>query len=156
MKLTFKIREARREDIPEIIQLCEAHAKYEKAEYQSDGKAEQLCSDLFGDSPKLYCFVVASEDRLFGYATYMVQYSTWDASNYLYLDCLYLKEVIRGMGYGSKIFKLLSEEAIELNCSELQWQTPEFNTRAISFYKAKGAVSKKKFRFFLGNKKNTY
>ncbi|MEM7380934.1 MAG: GNAT family N-acetyltransferase, partial [Bacteroidota bacterium] len=63
-----------------------------------------------------------------------------------------VKEVIRGMGLGRKIFKKLKEKAIEHGCFQLQWQTPEFNTRAISFYKARGALSKKKFRFFLESK----
>ncbi|NAS10721.1 GNAT family N-acetyltransferase [Poritiphilus flavus] len=155
MKLSLAIRKARKEDIPQILQLCEAHAAYEKAEYYGHGKADRLSRDLFGKSPKLSCLVVVSEGRLLGYATYMVQYSTWDAAPYLYLDCLYLKEIIRGMGVGSKIFKELRKVAVKEGCFQLQWQTPEFNTGAIGFYRAQGAVSKRKYRFFLESSDNT-
>jgi len=34
-----------------------------------------------------------------------------------------------------------------INCSEIQWQTPDFNKEAIDFYKKLGADSKTKERF---------
>lgn len=43
----------------------------------------------------------------------------------------------------------IKEEAQKLGCAMIQWQTPEFNKRAIKFYKRIGAVGKSKERFFL-------
>ena len=36
-----------------------------------------------------------------------------------------------------------------MRCSHIQWQTPEFNKRAIKFYDRIGAQSKSKMRYFL-------
>ena len=149
MKIQSKIRFAKKEDLNRIVDLCYDHATFEKAEYSKENKVNRLQNDLFAKPPKLYCLVVQSDKYLIGYATYMRQYSTWDAEGYIYMDCLYLKEFARGLGIGKKLIKRIREEGKNLDCKTLQWQTPDFNTRAIKFYEALGAVSKSKERFFL-------
>lgn len=146
---TPKIRLVQLQDLPQLLDLCAAHAAYEKCSYDPEGKQERLAKDLFSDAPKLYCLVVEYEGLLIGYATYMAQYATWDAQEYLYMDCLYLTESSRGYGIGVKIIKKLTDEAKRLGCSHIQWQTPDFNTGAIRFYSRIGGTSKSKERFFL-------
>jgi len=148
MKAPYTIRFAIKADIGQLIDLCEAHAQYEKSEYNRAGKAENLLKSLFNKTPKLYCLVVECENRLIGYATYMVQYSTWDACEYVYMDCLFLDQSTRGRGIGEKIMLTIKEEAQKQNCQHIQWQTPDFNEGAIRFYKRIGAFSKGKERFF--------
>ena len=87
-------------------------------------------------------------DNLVGYATFTKQFSTWDAAFYLYLDCLFLKEEVRGKGAGRQLMDKVKDDAREENCKLIQWQTPDFNTSAIQFYQKLGAVSKTKERFF--------
>ena len=144
-----KIRFAKSEDINQIIDLCEAHAIYEQCEYSAEGKVEKLSNSLFSDMPKLFCLVVEKDNQLIGYATYMKQYSTWDASEYIYMDCLFMNENARGFGLGEKLIRKIQEEGEKLGCNLVQWQTPNFNVRAIKFYKRIGATSKEKERFFL-------
>lgn len=145
----MKIRFADPKDIHQIIDLCEAHAHYEKASYTSAGKAEQLTKDLFAENPKLYCLVVEKDNRLVGYATYMKQYATWDAAEYIYMDCLFLNENTRGLGMGGKLVQRIQKEGKKLGCNLVQWQTPDFNVGAIQFYNRIGAISISKERFFL-------
>ncbi|TMM52107.1 GNAT family N-acetyltransferase [Maribacter algarum] len=149
MRINSKIRIAGPDDIPQIMELCCLHAEYEKAAYSIKNKKERLLRDLFATDPKLYCLVVESNAELIGYATYMKQYSTWDAEEYLYLDCIYIKEFARGLGIGEKLVKTIEKQGRKLGCSLIQWQTPDFNIRAIKFYRRIGAVSKNKERFFL-------
>ncbi|MEX0291673.1 MAG: N-acetyltransferase family protein [Flavobacteriaceae bacterium] len=149
MKLNVKIRFARRGDLGRIVDLCSLHAAYEKAPYSIDNKVKALHTDLFSNPPKLYCLVVQSDKYLIGYATYMKQYSTWEAREYIYMDCLYLKDFARGLVIGKKLINRIQLVAEKLGCSTLQWQTPIFNTRAIHFYKNLGANSKQKERFLL-------
>jgi len=149
MKTHSEIRFAQPKDIEQIIALCEAHAQYEQAEYYKENKTEQLTKDLFSHDKKLYCLVVERNDRLIGYATYMKQYATWDAEEYIYMDCLFMDESARGLGLGEKLVHKIQEEGAKLGCNLIQWQTPDFNTRAIKFYKRIGANSKSKERFFL-------
>ncbi len=149
MKIKTHIRFAKLDDINEIIELCELHAIYEKAAYSKKGKTEQLALDLFSDYPKLYCLVVESNEQLIGYATYMKQYATWDACEYIYMDCLFIKEFARGLRIGEQLVKRTQIEGETLGCNLIQWQTPGFNKRAIKFYNRIGATSKSKERFFL-------
>ena len=138
-------------DMDALIQLCAEHAAYEKAEYDPYGKKEALSLRLFSPPPPLYCLVVEQQtlpNPIIGYATYMKQFSTWDARYYLYLDCLYLNEQSRGQGLGERLMLRVKEEAQKLGLSEIQWQTPDFNEGAIRFYHRLGATSKNKERFF--------
>lgn len=141
-------RFARIEDINQVIDLIEAHARHERDQINREGLADRLCKDLFCNDPKLYCIVAELGDELLGYATYTIQYSTWEAISYVYLDCLFLKEKARARGLGKKLMDLVKSEALERGLNLVQWQTPDFNLDAIGFYRALGAHSKPKERFF--------
>jgi GNAT superfamily N-acetyltransferase len=65
------------------------------------------------------------------------------------MDCLYLRETARGQGAGKQLIHEVVKLAKEKNCVNVQWQTPTWNTRAMSFYKRLGTSSKPKVRFFL-------
>ncbi len=148
------IRFVKPNDLVQLVHLCELHANFEKSEYNSKHKAVLLKEALFKENPDLYCLVIDSgENNLIGYATYMKQYSTWDASFYIYMDCLFLKSESRGFGLGEKLMNQIKKEAVLLHCSIIQWQTPKFNTRAIKFYNRIGGVSKDKERYFLNTNK---
>ena len=146
----MKIRNAIKEDVPQIIELCKAHAAYEQSNYKIEGKSENLIKYLFKESNGLQCLVVEQDEVLVGYTTFIKQFSTWDADYYLYLDCLFLKEETRGIGIGKQLMLKVKEYAVSENCIAVQWQTPEFNKRAIKFYKNLGAKSLSKERFTWG------
>lgn len=135
--------------IENIIDLCAAHAAFEESEYSRAGKAERLSADLFGKNPKLYCLVAESNGLYVGYIVWMKQYSTWDAKEYLYMDCLYLDDKWRGYGIGEALVNEMKEYGRSQSIDLVQWQTPDFNVRAIKFYNRIGATSKSKERFFL-------
>jgi L-amino acid N-acyltransferase YncA len=145
----MKVRFAEKTDLPQIIDLCMEHAAYEKSTYDVENKAERLAEFLFGQLPCLKCLVVMQEDIVVGYATFIKQFSTWEAGFYLYLDCLFLKESARGKGTGTLLMQKITAYATEQNCHGMQWQTPVFNKKAISFYHKIGGISKKKERFYL-------
>lgn len=149
MKENSTIRFVRPSDLDELVQLCSLHAAFEKCDYNSVGKKELLNTHLFSDRPSLYCLIAEVEGNIVGYASYMRQFSTWDATSYLYMDCLYLRENARRKGLGEDLINRIKSEAVALNCSHIQWQTPSFNVRAMKFYKRIGATSKSKERYFL-------
>ncbi len=149
--IEFNIRAVKENELDELVELCALHAEFEKASYDKTNKKELLAEQLFFVDPKLYCVVVDSGlyPELLGYATYMAQFSTWDATLYLYLDCLYLRPSYRGNGIGERMMDFIKEEAKRLNCTHVQWQTPDFNQRAIKFYDRIGGSSKTKERYSL-------
>lgn len=144
---SYNIRFANEEDIPQIIKLCAAHAKFEQTNYDASGKAEQLKKHLFIAKNDVKCLVVETNKELVGYATFIKQFSTWDANYYVYLDCLFMIEKTRGQGLGLQLMQEIKVYAKNEKCNIIQWQTPKFNVNAIRFYKRLGATSKDKERF---------
>ena len=144
MKKNLIIRFATPKDLETIVGLCREHAEFEKAKYSVKGKAEKLQNALFSPSPKFFCLLVVLNNEKVGFATYMKQFSTWEAQDYVYLDCLFLIEMARNMGIGEILINRIKQESKKLNCNLIQWQTPKFNKRAINFYKRIGAISKSK------------
>lgn len=110
-KNPYKIRPAEPSDLNNIVELCTLHSIHEIAEYHSTGKAKKLGQYLFSKSPKIYCLVVEHDANLIGYATYMLQFSTWDARFYIYMDCLFLTEESRGLGIGEMLMDKIKIKA---------------------------------------------
>lgn len=147
------IRLARPEDLPELVELCRLHAAYEEADYIENGQAERLHAALFRPSPSLHAWVVERTvpgiGQLAGYLTAVVEFATWPARDFVYMDCLYLREDCRRMGLGSALMRTLSEFAAEKGLREIQWQTPPGNDLGIGFYRRIGASGRDKLRFSL-------
>lgn len=147
--MDYTIRRAIQSDMPEIIQLCAEHSEYERADYSAEGKAEKLASFLFSGKPPLFCLIVESNSKILGYATYMFEFSTWDAAYYTYMDCLYLRPAYRSLGIGKVLVEEIEKHSRLEGVELVQWHTPSFNERAIKFYHRLGAASKEKVRFYL-------
>ncbi|KFF07535.1 GNAT family N-acetyltransferase [Flavobacterium reichenbachii] len=147
--MEYIIRNCQITDLPKLVILCQKHAAFEKAVFYPEEKEEGLKKALFNEHPKLFCLVVATKETIVGYVSYTYDFSTWDAAAFLYMDCLFLEEEARSFGIGEVLIEKLKEKAAENNCVNIQWQTPQFNTRAIKFYNRIGAKGKDKVRFTL-------
>jgi GNAT superfamily N-acetyltransferase len=135
--------------LDELLILMQEHADYEKAPFTPEEKKERLTKTLFAAQPKLNCWVVETEAGLIGFVSYTFDYSTWDAADFMYMDCLFLREQARGQGIGTDILERLKAVAVERQCINIQWQTPVFNKPAIDFYHKNNAGSNQKVRFTL-------
>lgn len=147
---TPAIRRARPEDLDDIIELCAEHAAFEHANYAREGKREALRAHLFGPAPRVHCLVVegAEGGRLGGYATFTLEFSTWDAAEFVHVDCLYLRPGARNRSLGWQVGKRIASEALAMGARHMQFQTPPFNEPAIRIYSAMGAHRKDKVRFY--------
>jgi ribosomal protein S18 acetylase RimI-like enzyme len=147
--MEYSIRNCEIVDLPKLVILCQKHAEFEKADFSPEGKEDGLKNALFGQNPKLFCLVVATKEAIVGYASYTFDFSTWNAASFIYMDCLFLEEEARNYGIGELLIEKLKEIGTQNNCVNLQWQTPQFNERAIKFYNRIGAKGKDKVRFTL-------
>jgi L-amino acid N-acyltransferase YncA len=145
----YTIRLVREGDLDELLLMMQEHADYEKAAFSPDGKKERLKKALFNKFPKLNCWIVEAGGRLAGFVSYTFDYSTWDAAEFVNMDCLFLREYARGFGIGKDILNRLKEIASARQCINIQWHTPAFNLRGIHFYQRNNAESKEKVRFTL-------
>jgi GNAT superfamily N-acetyltransferase len=146
------IRFAKVDDVPRILELCSLHAKFEGASIEVAGKHCALENALFSlvssrSEPLLYCWVVDLNQRLVGYATATVDFSTWQCKQYLHLDCIFIEQTERGSGIGKALMDTISDFTKVKGFDQVQWQTPQSNKKAVVFYEKLGATRLEKSRF---------
>lgn len=146
----LNIRPVRSDDLDQLVTLCAEHAEYEKMSYSDNGQKQRLQIALFSQPARLFIWVVADDnDDLHGYLSVTIDYSTWSAAQFVYMDCLYLTADLRGQGIGRQLMNTLIDFAEQQQCAEIQWQTPPDNQLGIGFYQHIGAASLTKIRFTL-------
>jgi GNAT superfamily N-acetyltransferase len=141
------IRKARIGDIAELIELCAAHAAYERAAFDARGLDERLAQALFCPEPRAVVFLLECLSKIEGYASCSREFSTWTGQEFLHMDCLFVNETLRGQGLGRKLLESVFDEARRENILEVQWQTPDWNDNAMQFYRSFGTTDSLKVRF---------
>ncbi|MFC6633176.1 GNAT family N-acetyltransferase [Microbulbifer taiwanensis] len=144
------IRPATPADIPQLIPLIVEHAVFEAAPFFADVQfARRLAAAAFGTRPRLHLWLAAEAEKCIGYAAASREFSTWSASEYLHLDCLFVRAASRSGGIGRQLVAAVEAHARQMKLAQMQWQTPEWNRRAIEFYRRLGAAELAKRRFYL-------
>lgn len=128
------IREGRKEDLPQVLELVKELAAYEKALHQVDNTVAQMERDGFGPKPVFGFFVAEKEDLIVGISLYYYRYSTWKGKR-VYLEDIVVKEAERGTGIGKKLFERTMLFTLDAGSSGLVWQVLDWNEPAINFYK---------------------
>lgn len=131
-----------------LLALCREHAAYEKADFRENGQVERWRSVLFSEQPVLYGWIATDGEEPCGFMTVTIDYATWSAEPFAYMDCLYLREPYRGIGVGRLFLERLREFSVAHQCGWAEWQTPPDNELGVGFYLRMGATSKSKVRFF--------
>jgi GNAT superfamily N-acetyltransferase len=143
-----EIRSMEASHLDALLALCREHAAYEKADFHENGQVERWRSALFADPPALHGWVALDAGEPCGFMTVTVDFATWSAERFAYMDCLYLREPYRGLGLGRHFFEKLRDFCVARHCRWSEWQTPPDNDSGIGFYRRMGARSKPKLRFF--------
>ena len=143
------IRRAGAADMPALIELCAAHARFERAPAGTAPDAAGLLSGLAGTCPKFIGWVAVQADRIVGYASGYPGFCTWRGKRMFHLDCLYLSEAYRGKGLGRALLNTVTDFTAQHVASHLEWVTPCWNSEAIQFYQHLGAVQEPRERFRL-------
>jgi len=145
----MKVRKARREDCPGMLQLIKELAEYEKAPDEVTVDPMHFEESGFGEKPVWWAFVVevdvassatqvkqpsSSSNPLIAFALYYIRYSTWKGQT-MYLEDIIVTESMRGKGIGRMLIERLMQEAKEKGFKRITWQVLEWNEPAINFYK---------------------
>ncbi len=94
---------------------------------------------MFADQHLFQCFVAQTDTGdIIGFASYFFAYYSWSGKA-LYLDDLYVTEVYRGSGAGTKLLEAVIYLAKQENCKRMRWLVSDWNNKAITFYKKMGA-----------------
>jgi GNAT superfamily N-acetyltransferase len=139
MRSDFKIRSARVEDVPIILQLILDLATYERAPDEVVATEEQLLDVLFGERPVAEVLLAFEGNSPVGFAVYFYNFSTWLGRPGLYLEDLFVKPEKRGKGYGRALLVELAKIARDRGCGRMEWAVLDWNEPAIKFYRSLAA-----------------
>lgn len=142
------IREARRDDVPTILQLIHDLAVYEKEPDAVRNTREGLEEALFGPDPRIFAHVAEDDGRVQGFALWFLNYSTWEGVHGIYLEDLYVRPEARGAGYGKALLQTLAGIAAERGYARVEWSVLNWNEPSIQFYRSLGALPQEEWTTF--------
>ena len=128
------IRKGKASDLPQVLELINELALYEKAPQEVTVTIAELIEDSFGDNPVFYFFVAEQGTQILGTAIYYIKYSTWKG-RCVYLEDIIVKESQRGKKIGKHLFEAVILECKNLGAKRMEWQVLDWNEPAINFYK---------------------
>ncbi len=134
------IREARPEDVPEILSMIRELADYERAPDAVVATEELLHSALFCDAPAVFALMAEEDGSPVGFALWFRNFSTWLGRHGVYLEDLYVRPDHRGNGHGKALLAALARICIERDYGRLEWWVLDWNEPALAFYRSIGAV----------------
>ena len=134
------IRPATEGDVVAIHQLICDLAEYEKAPEAVVSSAADLRANLFSSSPAVFAHVAELDGEVVGFALWFLNYSTWLGQHGIYLEDLYVRPEARGAGIGKQLLRTLAGLCEERGYGRLEWWVLDWNSPAIDFYRAQGAV----------------
>jgi len=137
--MNISIREARREDCPDLLELIKELAVYEKAPEEVTVTLQEFEEAGFGERPVWKAFTAETDGKLVGMALYYIRYSTWKGQR-LYLEDIIVTENMRCKGIGGMLFDRIVQEAKEKGFNGINWQVLDWNEPAIRFYKKYSAA----------------
>jgi GNAT superfamily N-acetyltransferase len=140
----FAIREGRREDCHQLVQLYKELAEYQRLPSDRVVEPEVIEKDGFGDpSDRQFRTFVAhpndNDKQLIGFALYYPKYSAWTGRG-VWMEHLYVKPEHRGTGAGAALMARVAKQAVREGCTRFEWDCFDWNESSISFYKKFGAI----------------
>lgn len=135
----FKLRFAEPEDVSLILKFIRELADYEKMSHEVVATEEALMESLF-ERKMAEVIIGEYRNKPVAFALFFHNYSTFLGKPGIYLEDLYVKPEIRGIGIGKVMLSFLAKLAIQRKCGRLEWWCLDWNEPSIQFYKHLGAV----------------
>ena len=136
----FTIREALQEDISLILSFVRELAGYERLLHEVVATEETLRESLFGHHKVAEVIFGEIKGEPASFAVFFHNYSTFLGQQGIYIEDLFVKPQMRGLGIGKAMFAYIARIAKERGCGRLDWWVLDWNEPAIKFYASLGAV----------------
>ncbi len=136
----FLIRPANPDDVPRISDLIAELADYERSLDQVTATPQDLQAALFAPHPAVFAHVAIVGDDIVGFALWFLNFSTWLGQHGIYLEDLYVTPQMRGRGIATGLLAELAGICLRRGYGRLEWWVLDWNSPAIGFYRAIGAV----------------
>jgi GNAT superfamily N-acetyltransferase len=128
-------------EIPVLMELIRALARFEKLEHEFTATAENLRAALFGPPPLAGALLARVNGEPAGYAIYFSTFSSFTGRAGVWLDDLFVLPEFRKRGLGRKLIEAVAKIAAERGCARFEWLALDWNERALEFYRGLGARS---------------
>jgi GNAT superfamily N-acetyltransferase len=134
------LRRAQPGDEAGILACIQALADYEREPDAVQNTPEALAAALFGESPSVFAHVVEKGGEIVAIAIWFLNYSTWNGTNGIYLEDLFVNEAERRNGYGRALLQRLASIAVARGYGRFEWSVLDWNAPSIAFYRSIGAI----------------
>ncbi len=134
------IRQAKSSDVPRIYELIRAIAKHHDQEQYVLTTPDELLESGFGSNPSFGVILAEVESAIVGYLSYTINYSIWQAANYMNIDDVYVDAQFRGLKIGESLMTNASRHCDQLGITRIRWEVQDNNEAAIRFYERLGAT----------------
>src|SRR5256885_2929094 len=101
----FEIRATTEADVPIILSLIRELAEYERAPDAVVATEAGLREVLFGAIRSAEVLLALEGGKAVGFAVYFFNFSTWLGRPGLYLEDLFVRQNVRGKGYGRALLE---------------------------------------------------
>lgn len=140
----LRLRPARREDVPLILELIRELADYERLLHEVVATPGALEAHLFGDPPRAEVVLAewqepGGEAVPGGFALFFPTFSTFLGRPGIHLEDLFVRPAFRGRGIGRALLSHLAGLVQERGWGRLEWNVLDWNEPAIGFYRSLGA-----------------
>ncbi|WP_318343476.1 GNAT family N-acetyltransferase [Flagellimonas baculiformis] len=136
--MEYAIRDARPEDMEQVLALVQELADFEKEPDAVEITKEDLVKDGFGETKLFHCFVAETDGGIAGIALVYPRYSTWKGP-VIHLEDLIVSKKMRGSGLGTALLDEVVRYGHGLGVKRICWEVLDWNEPAIAFYEKKGA-----------------
>ncbi|MCW1360205.1 GNAT family N-acetyltransferase [Campylobacter sp. US33a] len=130
---SFRIREAQKEDLKNILILLKELAIHENMLDEVKCSEKELEESFFTNN-YAKALVLEFQGQMIGYAMYYFTFSSFLGLGGMYLEDIYIKPDFRGKGFGKAVFKYLAQICKEKNLKRLEWVCLNDNQIGIDFY----------------------
>jgi GNAT superfamily N-acetyltransferase len=137
----FLIRFAEEEDAGLILRFIKGLAAYEKLSHEVTATEDLLRETLFGNRHVAEVVIGEYHGDAVAFALFFHNYSTFLGRPGIYLEDLFVKPEMRGLGFGKVLLAYLAKLATERKCGRVEWAVLAWNEPAIRFYQKLGAAT---------------
>jgi GNAT superfamily N-acetyltransferase len=130
------IRDARSEDLDEIIALVRELAEYERSAHEVVLDRDEFAAHVFGPGAVAHVLVAEHDGAVAGCALYFRTFSTWLGRDGIWLEDLFVRPAYRRNGYG----RALLDAVRARTGGRVDWAVLDWNTPAHDFYRTLGAA----------------
>lgn len=139
----MKVRSATLDDVSLIFSFIQKKSEFDRNIGAFSGSLQvsedKIRTTLFGIIPFSYVLFAEFSANEVGFALYEFRYSSFAGQSSIWLNDLYVDDVMRSQGAGAALMAQLAQIAKENDCTHLAWNADARNIRGLRFYDQLGA-----------------